>query len=68
MLSAAGRQHRTPFSNCGEPLERSRPGGTDGLIQAVNRFDAENGTDVLAFAVPTMMGEVADISAITVGR
>jgi DNA-directed RNA polymerase specialized sigma subunit len=34
----------------------------------VNRFDAENGTDVLAFAVPTTMGEVADISAFTDGR
>ena len=29
-----------------------------GLIQAVNRYDAENGADFLAFAVPTMMGEV----------
>ena len=39
-----------------------------GLIQAVHRFDAENGTGFLAFAVPTMMGEVADTSAITDGR
>jgi RNA polymerase sigma-B factor len=29
-----------------------------GLSQAVNRFDAENGADFLAFAVPTVMGEV----------
>ena len=29
-----------------------------GLVQAVNRFDAENGADFLSFAVPTMMGEV----------
>lgn len=29
-----------------------------GLVQAVNRFDTENGADFLAFAVPTMMGEV----------
>jgi RNA polymerase sigma-B factor len=27
-------------------------------FQAVNRFDAEHGADLLAFAVPTMMGEV----------
>ena len=29
-----------------------------GLLNAVNRFDVENGADFLAFAVPTMMGEV----------
>jgi len=29
-----------------------------GLVGAVNRFDVDNGADFLAFAVPTMMGEV----------
>jgi RNA polymerase sigma-B factor len=29
-----------------------------GLIHAVNRYDAEFGSEFLAFAVPTMMGEV----------
>jgi RNA polymerase sigma-B factor len=46
------------FSNRGEPLEDLIQVARMGLIQAVNRFDAENGTDFLAFAVPTMMGEV----------
>ena len=46
------------FSNRGEPLEDLVQVARLGLIQAVNRFDAENGADFLAFAVPTMMGEV----------
>ena len=46
------------FSNRGEPLEDLVQVARIGLIQAVNRFDAENGADFLAFAVPTMMGEV----------
>lgn len=29
-----------------------------GLVQAINRFDVDNGADFLSFAVPTMMGEV----------
>jgi RNA polymerase sigma-B factor len=29
-----------------------------GLVNAVNRFDPDNGADFLAFAVPTIMGEV----------
>jgi RNA polymerase sigma-B factor len=29
-----------------------------GLVNAVNRFDVDNGADFLSFAVPTMMGEV----------
>ncbi|MCW2295518.1 SigB/SigF/SigG family RNA polymerase sigma factor [Rhodococcus erythropolis] len=29
-----------------------------GLVNAVNRFDLDKGTDFLSFAVPTMMGEV----------
>jgi RNA polymerase sigma-B factor len=46
------------FNNRGEPLEDLVQVARMGLIQAVNRFDAENGADFLAFAVPTMMGEV----------
>jgi RNA polymerase sigma-B factor len=46
------------FSKRGEPLEDLVQVARMGLIQAVNRFDAENGADFLAFAVPTMMGEV----------
>ena len=46
------------FSNRGEPLEDLVQVARMGLIQAVNRFDTGNGADFLAFAVPTMMGEV----------
>ena len=46
------------FSNRGEPLDDLIQVARTGLIQAVNRFDAEIGTEFLAFAVPTMMGEV----------
>ena len=31
---------------------------TVGLINAVDRFDPERGSDFLSFAVPTIMGEV----------
>jgi RNA polymerase sigma-B factor len=46
------------FRNRGEPVEDLVQVARMGLIQAVNRFDVDNGTDFLAFAVPTMMGEV----------
>src|SRR6476620_751843 len=46
------------FSNRGEPLDDLVQVARTGLIQAVNRFDPEIGTEFLAFAVPTMMGEV----------
>jgi RNA polymerase sigma-B factor len=46
------------FRNRGEPLEDLVQVARMGLIQAVNRFDADNGSDFLAFAVPTVMGEV----------
>ena len=46
------------FRNRGEPLEDLVQVARIGLIQAVNRFDAGNGADFLAFAVPTVMGEV----------
>src|SRR6478752_7609072 len=29
-----------------------------GLVNAVSRFDVDNGADLVSFAVPTMMGEV----------
>jgi RNA polymerase sigma-B factor len=46
------------FKNRGEPYEDLVQVARMGLIQAVNRFDVDNGADFLAFAVPTMMGEV----------
>ena len=46
------------FRNRGEPLEDLVQVARIGLIQAVNRFDAEHGAEFVAFAVPTIMGEV----------
>lgn len=46
------------FRNRGEPLEDLVQVARVGLMNAVNRYDADNGADFLAFAVPTMMGEV----------
>ncbi|AEV76753.1 RNA polymerase sigma-70 factor, sigma-B/F/G subfamily [Mycolicibacterium rhodesiae NBB3] len=46
------------FRNRGEPIDDLVQAARVGLVNAVNRFDPENGADFLAFAVPTMMGEV----------
>jgi RNA polymerase sigma-B factor len=46
------------FNNRGEPFEDPRPGGTWRAGQRGESVDADNGADFLAFAVPTMMGEV----------
>jgi RNA polymerase sigma-B factor len=46
------------FSNRGEPLEDLVQVARLGLINAVNRFDADKGAEFVAFAVPTIMGEV----------
>jgi RNA polymerase sigma-B factor len=46
------------FRNRGEPLEDLVQVARVGLMNSVNRFDVENSSDFLAFAVPTIMGEV----------
>ncbi len=46
------------FANRGQPYEDLVQVARVGLVQAVNRFDVETGSDFLSFAVPTMMGEV----------
>lgn len=46
------------FRNRGEPIEDLVQAARVGLVNAVNRFDPDNGAEFLAFAVPTMMGEV----------
>jgi RNA polymerase sigma-B factor len=46
------------FRNRGEPFEDLVQVARLGLLQAVDRFDAEAGSEFLAFAVPTMMGEI----------
>lgn len=46
------------FRNRGEPVDDLVQVARLGLMHAVNRFDPENGAEFLAFAIPTMMGEV----------
>lgn len=46
------------FNNRGEALEDLTQVARLGLVNAVDRYDAEKGTNFVAFAVPTMMGEV----------
>ncbi|HEX5402465.1 MAG TPA: SigB/SigF/SigG family RNA polymerase sigma factor [Pseudonocardiaceae bacterium] len=46
------------FHNRGQPDDDLRQVAAIGLIQAVDRFDPTRGSDFLAFAVPTITGEV----------
>ncbi|MDS1112906.1 SigB/SigF/SigG family RNA polymerase sigma factor [Gordonia westfalica] len=46
------------FSDRGEPVDDLRQVARIGLMHAVDRFDVERGNNFLAFAVPTVMGEV----------
>jgi RNA polymerase sigma-B factor len=46
------------FKNRGEPLDDLVQAARVGLVNAVNRFDVETGSDFLSFAVPTITGEV----------
>ena len=46
------------FKNRGEPLDDLVQAARLGLVNAVTRFDVDAGSDFLAFAVPTVTGEV----------
>ena len=46
------------YGGRGEPLDDLVQAARVGLVNAVNRFDIDNGGDFLSFAVPTVMGEV----------
>ena len=46
------------YGGRGEPHDDLVQAACVGLVNAVNRFDLENGADFMSFAVPTMMGEV----------
>lgn len=46
------------FDNRGEQYEDLLQVAKLGLVNAVDRFDPERGSDFLSFAVPTIMGEV----------
>ena len=46
------------FANRGEPLDDLIQVGTIGLINAVDRYDAERGTKFSTYATPTIVGEI----------
>src|SRR6478752_2572970 len=46
------------YGGRGEPYDDLVQAGRLGLVNAVSRFDVDNGADLVSFAVPTMMGEV----------
>ena len=46
------------YRNRGEDLEDLTQVARVGLVKAVNQFDPTNGAPFLAYAIPTMMGEV----------
>jgi RNA polymerase sigma-B factor len=46
------------FNNRGESLEDLTQVARLGLLNAIDRFDADKGSNFVAFAIPTMMGEV----------
>jgi len=46
------------FANRGEPMEDLVQVATVGLINSVDRYDPERGSDFLSYAVPTVVGEI----------
>jgi RNA polymerase sigma-B factor len=46
------------FANRGEPLDDLVQVATVGLINAINRYSPDRGSDFFSFAVPTISGEV----------
>jgi RNA polymerase sigma-B factor len=46
------------YAHCGERLEDLVQVGSIGLIEAIDRFDPERGTDLARFAIPTITGEI----------
>ncbi len=46
------------YANRGEPLDDLIQVGTIGLIKAIDRFDADRGSELASFATPTILGEI----------
>jgi RNA polymerase sigma-B factor len=46
------------YAHCGERLEDLVQVGSIGLIEAVDRFDPDRGTELVSFAAPTIAGEI----------
>lgn len=46
------------YAGRGEPLEDISQTASVGLIKAIDRFEPERGSDFVAFAMPTILGEI----------
>ena len=46
------------FSRSGEPLEDLVQVGTIGLLKAIEKYDPDRGSSLIAFAVPLIVGEI----------
>jgi RNA polymerase sigma-B factor len=46
------------YVNCGEQLDDLVQVGSIGLIEAVDRYDSERGSELVRFAAPTICGEI----------
>ena len=46
------------YAHCGEPIEDLIQVGSIGLIDAIDRFDPDRGSDLSSFAIPTITGEI----------
>jgi RNA polymerase sigma-B factor len=46
------------YANRGEPIDDLQQVAVMGLIKAVDRFDAEHGSEFASFAIPTIVGEL----------
>jgi RNA polymerase sigma-B factor len=46
------------YAHCGERLEDLVQVGSIGLIEAIDRFDPERGSNLVSFAIPTITGEI----------
>ncbi len=46
------------YANCGERVEDLVQVGSIGLIEAIDRFDPERGSELVSFAAPTIAGEI----------
>jgi RNA polymerase sigma-B factor len=46
------------YANCGEQLEDLVQVGSVGLIEAIDRFDPERGSELTSYAAPTIVGEI----------
>ena len=46
------------YANCGEQLDDLVQVGSIGLIEAIDRYDSERGSEFVRFAAPTICGEI----------